>query len=175
MTPVESWFQLVLFSRSIMFHSATSCAAAHQASLSLTISQSLLKRMSIGLVMPSNHLILLCPFSSCPQSFPELGSFPMSWLNTSGSQSIGAPVSASTFSMNIQGWIPFRFTNLISLLSKGLSSVFSSTTVQKHQFFITQLSLWFSSHILIWLLEKTIALTIQTFVGKVMSLLEYAV
>ena len=73
-------------------------------------------------------------FSSCTQSFPASGSFPMSRVFESGGQSIGAPVSASTFSMNIQGWIPFRFTNLISLLSKGLSSVFSSTTVWKHQF-----------------------------------------
>ena len=91
-------------------------------------------------------------FSSCPPSFPESGSFPMSWLFASGGQSIRA--SASVLSMNIQGWFPLRLIGLIYLLSKGLSRVFSSTTAQKHQFFGTQLSLWCNSHIHIWLLEK---------------------
>ena len=78
--------------------------AAHQASLSFTISWSLLKLMSIESVMLSNHLILCCPFSSCPQSFPGSGSFPMNRLFTSGGQSIGASASASAsvFPMNIQ-------------------------------------------------------------------------
>ena len=79
-------------------------------------------------------------FSSCPQSFLASGSFPMSQLFTSGGQSIGASASASFLSMNIQEWFPLGFTGLISLQSKGLS-VFSNTTVQKHQFFGTQLSL----------------------------------
>ena len=91
-------------------------------------------------------------FSSCFQSFPASGSFPMSQLFASGGQSIGA--SASVLPMNIQGWFPFRWTGLISLQSKGLSRVFSSTTVQRHQFFDAQLFLWFSSHIHTWLLEK---------------------
>ena len=92
------------------------------------------------------------PFSSCPQSFPASGSFPMSRLFTSGSQSIRA--SATVLPMNIQGWLPLGLTGLISLLSKRLSRVFSSTTVQKHQFFSTQPSLWSNSHTCTWLLEK---------------------
>ena len=94
------------------------------------------------------------PFSSCLQTFPTLGSFPMSWLFASGGQSIRASASASVLPMNIQDWFPLELTGLISLLSKGLPRVFSNTTVQKHQFFGAQLSLWFNSHIHTWLLEK---------------------
>ena len=90
------------------------------------------------------------PFSRF-QSFPASGSFLMSQLFTSGGQSIGA--SASVLPMNIQDWFPLGFTGLISLLSKRLSRVFSSITVQKHQFFSAQPSLWFHSHIHTWLLE----------------------
>ena len=93
-------------------------------------------------------------FSSCLQSFPGSGSFPMSHLIESGGQSPGASASASVLPMNIQGWVPLGLTDWISLLSKGLSKVFSSTTVQKHQFFGTQPSLWSNSHIHTWLLEK---------------------
>ena len=82
------------------------------------------------------------PFSSCFQSFPASGSFPMSLLFASGGQSIGASASASGLPMNIQGWFPLGLTGLVSLQSKGLSRVFSSTTVRKHQFFGTQPSLW---------------------------------
>ena len=78
------------------------------------------------------------PFSSCLQSFPASGSFPMSHLFTSGDQSIGVSASASIFPMNIQCWFPLGLTCLISLQSKGLSRVFSNTTVQKHQFFNAQ-------------------------------------
>ena len=113
----------------------------------------------------------VAPFSFCSQSFPAPGSFPTSWLFTSGDQSIGASTSASVLPMNIQDWFPLGLTSLISLLSKGLSRVFSSTTVRKHEFFSSQLSLCSNSHIHTWLLEKTIALTIWIFVGKVMSLL----
>ena len=81
------------------------------------------------------------PFSSCPQSFPASGSFPMSQLFTSGGQSTGVSASASVLPMNIQDWFPLGSTGWISLQSKGLSRVFSNTTVQKHQFFVTQLSL----------------------------------
>ena len=81
------------------------------------------------------------PFSSCLQSFPASGSYPMSLFLASGRQSIGASASASVLSMNIQDWFPLGLTGLISLQSKGLSRVFSNTTVQKHQFFSTQLSL----------------------------------
>ena len=96
----------------------------------------------------------VAPFSSCPQSLPVSGSFPMSRLFSSSGQSIGASASALVLSMNIQGWFPSGLTGLISLQSKGLSRVFSSTTVQKHQFFSTQPSLWPNSHICTWLLEK---------------------
>ena len=97
--------------------------AAPQASLSFTISWSLLKLMSIELVMPSNHLILCCPFSSCLQSFLASGSFPMSQFFASSGQSIGASASASVLPMNIQGWFPLGLTGLSSLLSIGLSRV----------------------------------------------------
>ena len=93
----------------------------------------------------------VAPFS-CPQSFPASGSFSMSWPFASGGQRIRT--SASVLPVNIQGWFPLQLTDLISLQSKGLSRVFSSTTIWKHQFFITQPSLWFSSYIRTWLLEK---------------------
>ena len=86
-------------------------------------------------------LTSVVPFCSCLQSFPTSVSFLMSWLFSSGSQSIGASASASVLPMNTQGWFPLGFTGLISLQSKGLSRVFSNTTVQKHQFFGVQLSL----------------------------------
>ena len=91
-------------------------------------------------------------FSSCPQSFPASGFFPMSWLFITGGQSIGA--SASILPINIKGWFPLEWTGWISLLSNGLSRVFSSTTVQQHQFFSTLPSLWFNSHIHTQLQEK---------------------
>ena len=94
------------------------------------------------------------PFSSWPQYFPASRSFPMSQLFASGGQSIGVSASASVLPMNIQDLFPLELTGLISLQSKGLSRVFSTATVQKHQFFGTQLSLWFNSHIDTWLLEK---------------------
>ena len=95
------------------------------------------------------------PFSSCLQSFPASGSFLMSEFFTSGGQSTGASASASVPTMNIQDWFPLGWTGWISLLSKGLSRVFSNTTVQKHQFFGAQLSFQSNSHIHTWLLEKT--------------------
>ena len=107
------------------------------------------------------------PFS-CLQSFPASGSLLMRWLLASGCQSIGA--SASILPMNIQDWFPLGLTGWISLQSKWLR-VFSNTTVQEHQFFGTQLSLWSNSHIRTWLLKKIIALTRWTFVSIVMSLL----
>ena len=131
----------------------TPWTAAHQASLSFTISQSLLKLMSFQSLMPSNHLLLphIVPFSSCPQSFPASGSFLTRQLVPSGSQNIGASASPSVLPMNIQDWLPLGLTGLISLQSKGLSRVFSNTTVQKHQFFGAQPSLRFCSHIHAWL------------------------
>ena len=114
---------------------------AHQASLSIANSQSLLKLMSIESVMPSNHLILCLPFFSCLKSFPASGSFQMSQLFPSSGQSIGVSASALVLPMNIQDWFPSGLTGLIFLLSKGLSRVFSNTTVQKHKFFGAQLFL----------------------------------
>ena len=109
------------------------------------------------------------PFSFCLQSFSALRSFPMNWLFASGGQNIGA--SASVLPVNIQGWVPLGLSGLISLLSKGLSRTFSSTKVQKHQFS------WYSAFFMVQLshlymtTRETIALTIWTFISKVISLL----
>ena len=92
--------------------------------------------------------------SFCLQSFPASGAYQMSQFFVSGHQSIGVSASASVPPMNIQDWSPLGWTGWISLQSKGLSRVFSNTTVQKHQFFGTQLSLWFNSYIHTWLLER---------------------
>ena len=108
------------------------------------------------------------PFSSCLQSYLASGSFPVSQFFASGGQTIGASASASTLPMNIQDWFLLGLAGFISLQSKRLSRVFSNTTVQNHQFFGAQLSLWSNSHIHTWLLEK-IALTRWNFVSKVMS------
>ena len=94
------------------------------------------------------------PFSYL-QSFPASGSFPVSQFFTSGSQSIGVSALASVLPVNIQDWFPLGWTCWISLQSKGLSRVFSNTTVQKHQSFIFQPSLWSSSHFHTWPLEKS--------------------
>ena len=94
------------------------------------------------------------PFSSCPQSFPASGSLQMSQLFTSGSQSIGVSASTSVLPMNTQDWCPLGWTGWVSLQSKGLSRVFSNTTVQKHQFFGAQPSSQSNSHIHTWPLEK---------------------
>ena len=94
------------------------------------------------------------PFSSCPQSLPASGSFPMSQLFTWGGQSTGGSALASFLPKNTQGWSPSEWTGWISLQSKGLSRVFSNTTVQMHQFFSTQLSSQSNSHIHTWPLEK---------------------
>ena len=131
---------VVVRSLSCVWLFVTPWTAAHQTSLSFTIFQSLLKLKSHELVRPSYHLILSCPLLLLPSSFPSIRVFFMSRLFTSGGQSIGA--SASVPPMNIQGWFPLGLTGLISLLSTGLSTVFSSTTVWKHQFFGNQPYLW---------------------------------
>ena len=94
------------------------------------------------------------PFSSCLQSFPASGSFPMSRLFTYVAKILEYSASASVFSMNVHGWYPLGLTDLISLQSKGLSRVFSNTRAQKHRFFGVQTSLWLNFHIHTWLLEK---------------------
>ena len=107
--------------------------AACQGSPSINNSRSSPKLMSIESVMPSNHLILWHPVLSCLQSFPETGNFLMSQFLASGGQSVGVSVSTSVLQMNIQDLSPLGWTGWISLQSKGLSRVFSNTTVQKHQ------------------------------------------
>ena len=131
----------------------TPWTAARQASLSITNSWSLPKLMSIESVIPSNHLILCRPILLLLSIFPNIRSFQMSQLFASGGQSIGVSASASVLPMNIQDWFPLGLIGWISLQSKGLSRVFSNT-IQKHQFLGTQPSLWSSSHIHTWLLEK---------------------
>ena len=124
-------------------------------------------------IQPSHPLLLLLvvPFSSCPQSLPASGSFLMSQPFTWGGQNIGVSASASVLAMNIQDWFPSGWTGWISLQPRGLSKVFSNTTVQKHQLF--RHSAFFTvqhSHPYMTT-GKTTALTRQTFVGKVISLL----
>ena len=127
----------------------------HQASLSFPIFQSLLELMSIELVRPSSHLILCCPLLLLPSIFPSIrvfykeSTFHIRWPKYwSFSFSI-------SLRMNIPDLFPLGLTGLISLMSKGVCRVFSNTTVQKHQFFDTQPSLWFNSHICTWLLENS--------------------
>ena len=121
--------------------------------------------MSTESVIPSNHLILCCPFSSCLQSFPASRSFTMRQPFATHGQNIGVSASASVLTTNIQDWFPLGSTGWISLQSKRLWRVFSNTTVQKHQFFMVQLSHPYMTT------GKTTALTRRTLVGKVMSLL----
>ena len=149
--PIQT-FGLLLFSCSFTFSIssvqslsrvwlfATPWIAARQASLSITNSRGSPRPRSIESVMPSVSSSVV-PFSSCPQSFPASGFFQMSQLLTSGGQSTGVSASTSVLPMNTQDWSPLGWTDWIFLQSKGLSRVFSNTTVQKHQFFCTQLSL----------------------------------
>ena len=129
--------------------------AARQASLSITNSWSLLKLTSIKSVMPSNHLILCRPLLLPPPIFPSIRVFSLSQFFASGGQRIGVSASASVLPVNIQDWFPLGWTGWISLQSKGLSRVFSNTTVQNQQFFSDQPSLWSKSHIHTCLLEKS--------------------
>ena len=139
-TSVQSLSRVRLF--------ATLWTTAHQASLSITNSRTSLKFMSIELVMPSSHLILCHPLLFLPSIFfAASGSFQMSQLFPSAGQRIGISASASVLPMNTQDWSPLGWTGWISLQSKGLTRVFSSTTVQKHQFFGAQLSSLSKSHI----------------------------
>ena len=140
---------VVVYSLNCVQLFATPWTAARQASLSITSSWSLLKLMSIESVMPSSHLILCRPLLLLLSIFPSIRVF------TSGGQSVGALVSASVLPMSTQGWFPLELTGLVSILSKGLLRVFSSTTVQKHQVFSAQPSLWSNTHICAWLLGKS--------------------
>ena len=132
---------------SVVSNSAAPWTAAHQASLSITNSRSLLKLMSIESVMPSKHLILCHALLFLPSIFPSIRVF-----SNESALHIRWPkywsfASTSVLPMNIQDWSPLGWTSWISLQSKGLSRIFSNSTVQKHQFFGTQLSLQSNSHI----------------------------
>ena len=130
--------------------SATPWIAARQASLSIPNSRRSFRLTSMESVMPSSHLILCRPFSSCPQSLPASESFPMSQLFTWGDQTTGVSALASFLPKKSQGWSPSEWTGWISVQSKGLSRVSSNTTVQKHQFFSAQPSSQSNSHIHTW-------------------------
>ena len=133
---------------------ATPWIAARQTSLSITNSRSPLRLMSIESVMPSSHLILCCPLLLLAPIPPKTWSFPMSQLFAWGGQITGVSAIASFFPKKSQGWSPLDWTGYISLQYKGLSRVFSNTTVQKHQFFGAQPSLQSNSHIHTWPQEK---------------------
>ena len=145
-SPVQSLSRVWLF--------ATPWIAARQASLSITNSRSSLSLTSIESVMPSSHLILCWPLLLLPSIFPSFRVFSSESALRFCGQSIGVSASASILPTNIQGWFPLGLTGLIFLLSKGLLRVFSNITVQKHQFFSAQPSLWSNTHIQTWLLEK---------------------
>ena len=147
--------QSVQFSRSILSDSLTTpWIAARQASLSITNCRSSLKQTSIESVMPSSHLILRHPLLICPQSLPASESFPMSQLFAWGGQSTGVSVLALFLPKRTQDWSTLEWIGWISLQSKGLSRVFSNTTVQSHQFFSAQPSSQSTSHIHTWPQEK---------------------
>ena len=136
----------------------TPWTAARQASLSFTISWRLFNSCPLSWWCYLSTFSSVVPFSSCPQPLPASESFPMSQLFTGGGQSTGVSAWTSVLPMYTQDWSPLGWTGWISLLSKGLSRVFSNTTVQKHQFFSAQLSLQSTSHIHTWLLEKPLLL-----------------
>ena len=133
---------------------ATPWITACQASLSITNSRSSPKFMSIESVMPRNHLILCRPLLFLPSIFPSIRVFSNESALCSSGQSIGVSASASVLPVTIQDWFPLVWAGWISLQSKGLSRVFSNTTVQKHQFFGAQPSSQSNSHIHTWPQEK---------------------
>ena len=133
---------------------ATPWIAARQASLSITNFRSSLRLMSIESVMPSSHLILCRPLLLLPPIPPRIRVFSNESTLRMGGQSTGASASTSVLPKKSQGWSPSEWTGWISLQSKGLSRVFSNTTVQKHQFFSAQPSSQSKSHIHTWPQEK---------------------
>ena len=151
-----------------MSDSATLWAVAYQAFLSFTISLSLLKLISLSQwCRQTISIILCCPLLHLSSVFLRIRGFFNELELTSGGQKVGASASASVPPMNIQNWFPLELTGLISLQSKGLSRVFANTTVQKHQFFSVQPSLWSN---LTWPLSKEQKITS---VGKDVKKLEY--
>ena len=160
----------VQFSHSVMSDSLWLQGLQHtRLPCPITNTRSLLKLMSIESVMPSNHHILFCTLS-CLQFFPASGSFLTSQFFSSGGQSIGVSASASVLPVNVQDWFPLGWTGWISLQSTGFSRVLQhhsskASILRRSAFFIVQLSHPYLTT------GKTIALTLQTFIGKVMSLL----
>ena len=154
-------FSSIQFSCSVVFNSLWPHGPQHARPPCPSLTPSLLKLMSIESVMPSNHLIFCCPLLLLPSIFPSIRGFsnesvlrirwPKYW---SFSFSIKWTFDQIVLLMNTQDWSPLGWTGWISLQSKGLSRVFSNTTVKRHQFFGAQLSLWFNSHIQTWLPEK---------------------
>ena len=142
----------VVQSLSCFWRFVISRTAAHQISLSFIISRRSLNSCPMSWWCHPTISSSAVPFSNCFQSCPASRYFLMSWIFTSGGRIIGASVSA--LPVNIQDWFPLGWTGLISLQSKGLLRVSSNTTVQKHQLFVSQLSLWSNSHIHTWLPEK---------------------
>ena len=140
---------ILLFSRWVM---SDSLDPMYYSTPSLTVPHHLLEFTQLHVHWIDDDVSAALFF--CLQSFPASGSFPMSWLFTSGGQSIGASTSASVLPVNIQGWFPLGLTGLISLQFKELSRAFSNTVVWKHHFFGAQPSLWSNSHIHTWLLKK---------------------
>ena len=151
-SPLRKFSSVQSLSRVQLF--ATPRIAAHQASLSITNSQSYPNSCPLSRWCHSSISSSVVPFSSGPQSIPASGSFPMSQLFALGGQSTGVSAVASFLPKKSQGWFPSEWTGWISLHSKGLSRVFSNTTVQKHQFFGAQPSSQSNSHIHTWPLEK---------------------
>ena len=151
---ISQMLESIQFSCSVVSNSATTWTAKRQASLLLPTpgvysNSSLLSRWCHSTISFS-----VIPFSSCPHSFPASGYFQMSQLCASGGQSIGVSASISVLPMNTQDWPPLGWTGWISLQSKGLSRIFSNTTVRKRQFLGAKLSLCSNSLIHTWLLEK---------------------
>ena len=157
-------FMIFLFSHCHVWLFAIPRIAVLQASLPYSISGSLLKLMFIASVMPSNHLILSHPLVLLPSIFPIIRVFSNESVLCITWSKYWA--SASVLPMNVHGWFPLGLTGLIPLQPKGLSGVFSNTTVQKHQFFSAQPFLWTSSHIHTWLLEKLELWLYRPFLAK---------
>ena len=151
---IATWSRLLSLQLSCVQLFVTPWTATHQASCPLSAPGAYSNSCPSSRWCHPTTSSSVVPFFSCLQSLPASGSFPMSQFFTSSGQSIGASALASVLPVNIQGWFPWGLTGLISLQSKGLSRDFSNTTVQKHQFFGAQLSLWSNSHIHTWLLEK---------------------
>ena len=143
----QARYCIIQFSRSVLSDSLRPHGLQHTRLPCPSPTPRVFKLMTPELVMPSNHLILCLPLLLLPSVFPASGSFPMSQYFTSGGQSIGVSASASVLPMNIQDGFPLGWTGWISLLSNGLSRVFSNITVQKHQFFGAQPSSQSNSHI----------------------------